>query len=260
MNRNLLLPREKYKDEMGKQGPGSFTFEINNDKQRLFYFGANHSLDPDNSQYLALRKYWEQFLKMTGRNRLVLVEGTLRGLAKDEETAIKSGAEGNFITLLAHQAGVPVACPDISTEEFIKIRPDISMDGAILLIFLRWVDSFGRRAEPKPNFTESFKKWIESQNKKELFKDVSISLERFKGLYKKYIGKDFNEKEDQNYLINPNNTGTIVNETAREHSDAREIKIVSEIEKYWKERKNIFVVFGSGHLIIQRPALESLLK
>ena len=60
-------------------------------------------------------------------------------------------------------------------------------------------------------------------------------------------------------LADPNKTGTRINEITTILTDAREVSIVSGIEKYWKEGKSIFAVFGSGHLIAQRPALEELL-
>ena len=78
--------------------------------------------------------------------------------------------------------------------------------------------------------------------------------------YKRIIGKKFNKDESQNHLINPNKTETIINKLSTAHSDLRELNIVSEIEKYWKEEKSIFVVLGSGHLIIQKPALKNILK
>jgi homospermidine synthase len=126
MDPSLLLPREKYEEESRKYSGEYSTFEIKTDKQALFYFGANHSRDPKNLQYPALKEYWQKFLKDTaGKEKIVLVEGSLRKLGKDKESAItKCGAEGGFITFLAHQAGVPIACPDISDEELIKRLPD----------------------------------------------------------------------------------------------------------------------------------------
>ena len=60
--------------------------------------------------------------------------------------------------------------------------------------------------------------------------------------------------------MNPNKTETTINKIARAQSDLRDANIASEIERYWNEGKDIFVVFGRGHLIIERPALEAVLK
>ncbi|MDZ4205718.1 MAG: hypothetical protein U1C12_00670, partial [Patescibacteria group bacterium] len=96
--------------------------------------------------------------------------------------------------------------------------------------------------------------------KKEIWSELKISMDKLSELYKKIIGKEFNKDESQNYLINPNKTGTIINELSMKHSDLRELNMVSEIKRYWKDGKSIFVVFGGGHLIIQRPALEKIIR
>ncbi|MDO8569681.1 MAG: hypothetical protein Q7R89_02830 [bacterium] len=130
----------------------------------------------------------------------------------------------------------------------------------LLLHFLRWLDNFQKHVNSKPDFEKSFQKWCDNEKRKEIWSELKISMDKLSKLYKKIIGKEFNKDESQNYLINPNKTGTIINELSRAHSDLRELNIVSEIEKYWKNGKSIFAVFGGGHLIIQRPALEKILK
>src|SRR3990167_4211459 len=178
MNKDLLLSREQYAEARKNYGPSPFTFEIENEKQALFYFGANHSRNPKNRQYLILKEYWKRFLRITeGKDKIILIEGKLRNVPKDE-----------------------------------------------------------------------------------IWSKLDLSIDKLIDLYKRIIGKKFNKDESQNHLINPNKTETIINKLSTAHSDLRELNIVSEIEKYWKEEKSIFVVLGSGHLIIQKPALKNILK
>jgi len=236
-------------------------FEIENDRQSLFYFGANHSCNPADPQYPALREYWVKFLKATEiKDRIVLVEGSLRKLMEDEETAIANSSESGLITLLAHKAGVSVACPDISNEELMRQLPDINKEEVLLYWFLNWVNNFQKHADPKPNFEKSAEIWCENQKQRIMWKDVGISLSVLKKLYKKILGKEFNENENPNDLVNPNKSETRINQIANAYSDLRDANIASEIERYWKEGKSIFAVFGMGHSIIQEPALRKLLK
>lgn len=257
---SLLLPREQYFEE-SKKYTGSFsTFEIVDGEKVLYYFGANHSPDIDNPQYPALREYWEKFLESTkGKDRIVLIEGGLRRIAEDEITAIKRSSEGGFVTFLSHKDNVPIASPDIKDSELVSKLPDMDREEVLLYWFLSYVDNYQRIPEPRPDFNEDFNNWSESKKKRELWKDVNISLQYLMDLYKKVMGKDFNESESQNNFVNPNRTGTKTNEIARKQSDLRDANIVSEIERYWNEEKSIFVVFGRGHLIIERPALEKLI-
>ncbi len=234
--KKLLLPREKYDEELQKWGRRPFTFEIEKDGKVLYYFGANHSSDPNNHQYPALREYWKKFLKVSGKDRIVLAEGGLRPVAESEQEAIEKGSEGSWVTYFANKENKPVACPDMSTEEFLEMNKEVDKDEWFL--------------------TENLRKFDYLQRSKRKM----VLPEGFKELYKKYIGKDFDENENQNNLVNPNRNDAVTNKLSRMHSDLREVKIVSEIERYWKEGKSIFIAFGSGHLVIQKPALKALLK
>ena len=234
--KNLLLPRERYSEESKRWGRNPFTFEIEKDRKVLYYFGANHSSDPNNHQYPALREYWKKFLKVSGKDRIVLVEGGLRPVAESEQEAIEKGSEGSWVTYFANKENIPVACPDMSTEEFLEMNKEVDKDEWFL--------------------TENLRKFDYLQRSKRKM----VLPEGFKELYKKYIGKDFDENENQNNLVNPNRNDAVTNKLSRMHSDLREVKIVSEIERYWKEGKSIFIAFGSGHLVIQKPALKALLK
>jgi hypothetical protein len=251
MIKGLLLPREKYTEERQKLGPAPFTFEIDNGEQVLYYFGANHSRNPQDGQYPKLRDYWQQFLSKTeGKERLVLLEGKLRDLEETEEEAIIQHSEGGFITVLAHKENVPMACPDIKDDELEKMVSQYSREDFLLRWFLVWSDNFKTRAEPKPDFMEYLESFAGGNG---------TTAQKFLELYKKEFGKNFDLNDNLNSLIDPNKTGTRLNEISRTMSNLRDEKIVEEIVKYWKEKKNILVVFGNGHLVIQKPALEVLL-
>ena len=255
---DYLLPREQYAEESKKYTGVYSTFEVINDTQSLFYFGANHSRDVNNPQYSALKDYWNKFVEGTkGKERIIFVEGGLRKLEESENSAITKYSEGGYITFLAN-GNTPIISPDGSIDDFFTKFTDIDLKEALLYKFLTYVDSFQRIPDPRPDFNERSQNFIRNQIKSGLWKDVDISLESLKELYKEIIGKDFNENESQNNFVNPNRTETKINLLARKLSDLRDKRIVNEIEKYWEEGKSIFVVFGRGHLIIETPALKKL--
>lgn len=258
---SILLPREKYPEESKKYTGVYSTFEITNNKQILFYFGANHSRDLKNAQYPALKEYWNKFLDITkDRPKIVFMEGGLRSVMKSEEEAILTGSEGNLITLFSHQAGITVKSPDLGPEDLLTKLPLFSKEEAFLYWFLGWLDNYQKHADPKPDFIQSVEKWFENQRQKDRWVGVDISLTGMKDLYKKVLGKEFDEKQSNNDLVNPNRSETKINKISRAYSDLREINIVSEIKNEWDKGSSVFVVFGRGHLIIQKPALEELLK
>src|SRR3989338_3587471 len=120
MDISFLLPREQYAEVSKKYGQPPFVFEIKKSGQALFYFGANHSRDPNNHQYPLLKNYWNNFLLETkGHERILLIEKKLLEVSENEEIAIKTGSEGRLTTMWAHREGILVACPEPKYSEFL---------------------------------------------------------------------------------------------------------------------------------------------
>lgn len=235
------------------------TLEVYGDHQHLYYFGSNHSQDPTRPQYPILRQYWDDFQKEnTGNKRIVLVEGTLRNVAPNSERAIHDSGEGGFITFLAHEADVEVACPDISDREMIKLLPEISIEEFQLYDFLVWMNHRQSSNSPTADFLEEAKRWCIDQNENPLYEGNSLDWHILMRIFTEATGADLDSNTIANNLINPNISGTRVNEIARITSDRRDERILSVIRRYWEEGYSMFTVFDKGHLIIQEPALLEL--
>ena len=264
MDASLLMPRDKVIEKYKEIGRGPYTFEIDNGQQALFYFGGNHSRDPQNEQYLKLREYWQKFLSKTeGKPRIVLVEKELRRVGSDENTTIQNGSEGSLVSLWAGQKEIPLACPEPNLSEvYSRTVTEFSLDLVAYYEFSVAHSNWLRYPEPRDgqqafvNFIERFFDWIKTKPE---WTDYDWSLDKMKNMHRELFKEEFDENRRNNY-INPNLDETIINKIARFESDIRDIHIVSEIQKYWKEGKNILVVFGSGHAIIQEPALRELLQ
>jgi hypothetical protein len=261
MKKSLLLPREKYFESERKWGESPLTLVIESSDQKLFYFGANHSKDPNNKQYPILKDFWGKFLeKIDVKNSIVLVEGGLRRVFENEQEAILDRAEGNLITIYATNLSIKIESPDIPLDDAIKSIPEITREQFFLYIFLSWFSNYQRYPDPKPDFETEYLKWSKRFEKKQYWNGFDTGVQNMKIMFKNILKEEFSLEFKANDYINPNRSESIINEIARKHSDARDLNIASEIEKYWNEGKSIFVVFGSGHLIIQEPALRELLK
>ena len=240
------------------------TFEIEKHNQVLFYFGANHSPDPSNEQYNKLLEYWQKFLKKTkGQNCMVFVEGWKRPVLKNKEEAIKNGNEGTFITMLADQEGIQTECPEPDEKEVTgELLKQFSKDKIVFYYFISQLKGWQRFSEPRPNFDEFVPMIFKRVKRITEWNDYDYSTEHMLRIYEEVFGQKISKEELMNTAIdfsNPNLKGPI-NDVARASSDIRDLNIASEIERYWNEGKNIFVVFGSGHLIIEEPALRATLK
>ena len=84
-----------------------------------------------------------------------------------------------------------------------------------------------------------------------------------KKIHKKIFKTLFNEKDKMFFydIINPTILKTVINKVSRlEDEGSRDVYIVDQIEKFWKKGKNIFIIYGCGHAIIQKKALQYMVK
>jgi hypothetical protein len=205
-----------------------------------------------------LREYWGKFLEKTGKeNAVVFIEGGLRKFDKNEETIIKRNGEGGLITWLANVAGIPTHSPEPNrVEEMEALLQKFSKEEIAYYYFARSVHS-RHRLDPKPEFEAYINKYLEGWKK--IWKDFDFSIENMKRIHKDIFGDEFNENEDRFSYVNPTIEKSVINKVARACSTYRNVHVVSEILKFWQEGKNIFVVFGGSHAVMQEPALQKLL-
>src|SRR5579864_9560582 len=110
MIEKYIMSFDKY-NMMDHSSP--YSFSITKDNQFLFYFGANHSHNPEDKQYQMIQTFWMDFLEKTqGKDCLVLVEGGKREVRNSEEEAIHRGSEASFITLLASKENIDTFSPE----------------------------------------------------------------------------------------------------------------------------------------------------
>ncbi|MCK9351460.1 MAG: hypothetical protein WCT49_04130 [Candidatus Paceibacterota bacterium] len=254
---SLLYSYDEWKS-IAKKWP--YCFEIEKNEQLLYYFGANHSHDPNNEQFPVLREFWGKFMDKTGgKNSVVFVEGGLRKVLKDEEMTIKRNGEGGLITWLAKDIEAHIYCPEPTrTEETEALLKKFSKDEIEYYYYMRGLHS-GSRLNPKPNFEEYANKCLTRDKTESKWEDFDFSIENMKRIHKNLFGVDFDENEDRFSYINPTTENSVINKVARACSTYRNVHIVSEILKFWQEGKNIFVVFGGAHAVLQEPALRKLL-
>jgi hypothetical protein len=255
----MKINREKYEElRRGKSVP--YCFEIKKGRQRLFYFGANHSHDPKNKQYPVLRAFWKKFLKTHSTEKLVVVEGSLRRAEKTEKAAVEHGSEGSIVTIWTRKSDIPIICPEPLGLKINKaIKKKFTKDEIYYLDFAHYADAW-YRYNPQPDFTEYMTRTMAVSSRQ--FKRTDFTLPRMKAVHKKIFKKNFSLKDPKffNRITNPNRTDTIVNRVAGMTSDIRDEAILKRIQKEWREGKSLFITYGSGHAFLHEPILRKILK
>jgi hypothetical protein len=222
--------------------------------QALFYFGANHSCNPENEQYQFFDYFWEEFLNCTqGKNCVVLIEGSLRGKHTTKYDAIvKGGGEGGLLQFYAEQHQISVICPE-PDEQFLheQLLQQYLPDQILYRDFSHICMQFHRYRKVNSNleFESFYQKY-----------DFPISLDGMKKIHTQIFGIEFDITDEKFFynVSNPVDSRTIINQVCRSASEIRDEAIVACIQNLIEQEKNIFIAYGATHAVMQKAAIKSL--
>lgn len=251
---------EEY-DKISIEVPYSFKL-VTPSRHKLYYFGCSHIFSPQDSQLLQLKDFWSEFVSLVeSSNSIVFVEGGVPKLFDSEESAIKNGGEGALVRFLANMKGLEVRSPEPSRkEEITGFENQFTKEEVEYYYFARMVHQWGRM-DPRPNF-ENFMNFSLQQDKEQLnWENFDFSIENMKTIHRNLFKKDFDENETEffNSIIDPTSELTSINRFSSFKGVTRDAAIVKHIFDTASEKKNVFVIYGFTHAVMQRPALAHLL-
>ena len=256
-----LMTEEEYSKIKHKT---PYVYKIQNRGQFLYYFGENHSFDPDDSQWVQVKNFWDDFIKNTeNQKRIIFVEAG-RPLAKktQDESILEAGGTG-LVTFFASQLNIEVYCPEPNRAyEMCELEKQFSREEIEYYYFARIVNQWGRISSPRPKFEEYVSRFLERDKKNSGWSDFDFSYENLKTIHKKLFGTefDFNDSNFFRELVTPVDLKTVINRVSRASGVIRENYIVNEISKYWDNGYSIFIEYGSSHAVIQEPLLKEILS
>lgn len=258
-----LMTYEEYTG-IRHEAPYMFSSEKNN--QHIYYFGANHSRDPNNAQFPILEAFWQEFLDVTdGKNCAVLVEGALRTIGTTKEAC--SDEEGCLITFLASEKNIPVFCPEPRKSYAVrKLLKNYPIEHIAYMDFAQANYSAHHKKEVAPDINltlfaefilEDFTRFF-----KQCFYDREFTLDMIKAVHREIFNNelDIDDKEFFYNICNPVVGTTVINKICRANSIIRDKHIIKYIEALLGQGKNIFAVYGATHAVMQEPALIKICR
>lgn len=233
-----------------------YSFKLIKPDQCLFYFGSNHSHDPKNEQYPALTDLWNEFLQQThGKNCIVLIEGGLRNIQKTQTQTIIKDGEAGYATFLAHQASIPCICAD-PDDAYLKteLLKQFNVDE---INYMRFTDIWHQFNEVAKNDASlNFKKYLQK------FHNFlgKKNLKYFQNLHQQFFHEPFDVNNETNIrdTINLKNSDHIIGKIHHQNNVLRDEFIINQIQKLIMQGKNIFIVFGATHAMMQEPAIKNI--
>lgn len=255
----LLLSWDEYNK---KEFQIPYIYSIKNNKQELLYVGSQHCYDPKDNEFEIIRKEWDKFYKRNkDKEMIVIVEGGIWPIEKSAEDAIIKDGEMSFVTFLAYQDGVSTICLEPQRDEvFNELAKEHGRDKVfyqrIAQVVLQW-----NTLIEKPNFEKYLVYFMEKDKKESNWNDFDFSLEHFYKIHKDLFDTDFKPTDRKFFydIINPSQKNTVINQISRDEDVVRDTAIIKGIMEEWQKGKSIFVIYGSGHAVIQERALRALL-
>ncbi|MFH1454814.1 MAG: hypothetical protein ABIF22_00605 [bacterium] len=258
MNKNLLS-FETY-STIKHDLPYFYFIELRD--QILYYFGSNHTKDINNPQFELLKNKWLEFLQKTsGKKSILFYEGNIK--IDDEiplEKFIEKYGESGAMVFWAKQAHVKVNRPEPtegeSTKELLK---DFSKEEVFYFFMIRAIGQW-QRMKVRKDFNEFVNFNIKRYESLLNLPDFDFSFENMKLVHSKIFGKEF-DLEDKNLprISSSLFYDTKINDIARRLTTIRNIFMLDQIEKYWLDGYNIFIIFGGSHAVMQEPVIKSLM-
>lgn len=257
-----VYPIMSYQEYAKIQHETPYIFSLDRASQHLVYFGAKHISDPAHQQFLMLEKEWQQFLHKTGgKNCMVIVEGNKRPVRQTKDEAIRTaGGEGGFITFLAHQAAIETICPEPAHDWLIKeLSGKFSLEEIAYKDFAQNMLSLIRRL--KYDQSISYKILIDGYLALDQpYYSFPLTIDRMKAIHQQIFGTPFDPDNEQFFytITNPVKDDTIINKVCRAASIMRDEHIVARIGQLIAADKNIFIVYGASHAVMQEKAVRAL--
>jgi hypothetical protein len=255
-----------------------YVFEIKTDNEQLTYFGSPHVRDPKDPTFSKI----EEAFKKTNPD-VVFVEAFSGRSMSDEkfmkrindtsrEDVIKMAGESGFAVKLANEKGIEWVCPEPSDSDLYNhlVSEGFSQEEIFAFEFLNILPAYNRQTNKEELFKNGFKDFVAPSINK--FRDSTnwdefdYSYENATHIIEKVLGEtiDIEKFSDADKFLDPirreNSDGTTFNKISRVQIVFRDKIIVTKIAETLKVHKNIFIVYGNSHAVMERPALEELTK
>lgn len=260
---STILSYDQYA-EIEKQGfEMPYVVEVGHSKQRLLFYGSDHTNNPEHSQFQDIEVRWGKFTAETDQP-IALVEGRFDEApeeeTKDRTESIIAGGEAQFVVYLARRDGVKVVSPEPDRAwEANELAKEFGRDNVVFYYFIRQIGWWSRLTE-KPDIEAKATKMLELMKKTYEWDDVDFSIERMEAVHEELFSKPLPWDDAQWVydITTPTPADHITNQISRRSGELRDEYILRQIEQYWKAGKSPFAVFGSAHAIRLELALHNL--
>ena len=235
---------------------------VSSSKGRLYFFGAGHSSDPSDPQFLKIEQAWNQ-VKPT----IAFYEGPNRPIAATRDETIKQAGESGFVRFLATRDGIPFVTLEPSPQEEANfVMQKFSREQVMLFYVLREAQRLReRRKMSGQEIRVAITQLLERVAKAKVFENPFANLNELEAAYKRYWKSPEHWWQAPSAWFDPLNSssktgGIFTNEINQMSSGYRNLHMYRILSKAVLDEKKVFAVVGGDHIPMQADALRCAVK
>lgn len=229
-----------------------YVLEFQNGDQLLEFYGSVHTGDESHPQLQQLDQAWKIFVNSPNRRKIVYFEGHQQPPRDmEEKDALQKYGESGLIAKRALDARMPSESPEPDRkQELEQLVGKFGLPKTITYYFGRQMHQWNRQDRQNEPDWQKY-----AQNLIKHWSELEVDLDKTLSWYKDVTGKEFDpEDEETLYAV----SDPFQSEVSAESGKLRDEHLFAKIKQTWQMGYDIFVIYGSGHVIKLEPALTEL--
>ncbi|MDQ5844203.1 MAG: hypothetical protein M3539_02790 [Acidobacteriota bacterium] len=248
--------------EQNKASSPVFLLDLLSSSKGLFYFGARHSVDPADSQFLEIEQAWNK-----AKPTIAFYEGPNRPIAATRDETIKQTGESGFVRFLAARDGIPIVSLEPSPQDEVNfLLKKFSPEQVTLFFVLRETARLReRRKLAEPELRAAVTQLLERASKMKLLSGPITNLDELDAAYRRFWKNPAQWWQAPSEWFDPlkssaDTGGVFTNEVNQMSSGYRDLHMYTVLSRATLEGKKVFAVVGRDHVAMQADALRCALK
>ncbi len=235
---------------------------------KIKYFGTHHVRNPEDPILKQIGHDLTLFFESKNPLNCGVVLESPRPFVQDPtrhltKTGILAGGEAEYSFLKAKSKGIESYCFEPSLHDQIDHVTQVFAKENVFMLFVgRAIVNYSEERHGSLGFEDFLKPQLARFAKESGWDSFDVSYSNLSRIYQELTGREFLPEEKQKYiqLYDPKKDTNPINEVGREIHIYRDTAIVTATDRLLQtEKTDLFFVYGNGHALTQRVALQYIL-
>jgi hypothetical protein len=239
-----------------------YVIDVSNGNKRIVFIGCEHQMEANHPQFAAIETYFKALQPQIAFNEGGQWADSIHFKTTNE--AIKRGGEATILKYFSDSLGIKMMNGDMSDSLQFAFTSRYHTQEEWYLYYMierLFIPFYYNKNKTEPLDTV-FSKTTKGYFTRNGFKMSAeqLTLDHFKKVYKKYIGKPFDinnfDMEAFDY-VNDNCKFCAIGRTSK---IVRDSVLLSKIDNALNQYDRVIITFGHGHALAVEPALRQIVN